>query len=420
MLISMQSINEKFNNFCLYLLVITTLIGPIIYLGVASLYHFVIMVFFMLVIYKGMNTAYLKTDIMLFLALWFSESLISVIWAPDKMMAMQYVYYIFLIFAVGILFHSFLYKGNIVAFSHFMVIVLLVCNLVAIWEMTTGNHFYKDYLSDPNTVHLYQYVPGGFYQNPNDFATFIIQVLPFSFMCISSKKLFVRVVALLNLVLSFVTICATGSRTQMLIAIMMYVFFVVVYNKKALMKYLSVFVIVFVGLYFAYPDFQDVVNEALESLSGEALLTSATTDGASLNIRLNLLRNGAIMLYDTIGFGVGAGCHRSVMSTYSSMHYNTYKVLPMHNLTAEIFVDYGVFIGVLFLAALIKSCFALFRIFRTNEDKDIRFLAIMLAFSMGMLILCGVSSSSILQLTSIWMTFCFTSAFIKIYKVNNR
>lgn len=418
MLISMQNINEKFNNFCLYLLVITTLIGPIIYLGFASLYHFVIMALFMLVIIKGINTLYFKTEIMLFLSIWFAEALISVLWAPDKMMALQYVYYIFLIFSVGILFHSFLYKGNLEAFSHFMVVILLVCNIIAIWEMNTGNHFYKDYLADPNTVHLYQYVPGGFYQNPNDFATFIIQVLPFSFMCISSKKIFIRVPALLNLVLSFVTICATGSRTQMIIVIMMFFFFILVHNKKALLKYILLFGAASVGLYFVYPEFRDVVNEALESLSGDSLLTSARTEGASLNIRLNLLKNGALMLYHTVGFGIGAGCHRSVMPTYSSEHFNTYKVIPMHNLLAEIFVDYGIFVGVLFLTALIVSCMNLYRIFKTNENREIRSLAIMLAFSTGMLILCGVSSSSILQLTSIWMTFCFISAFVKMYKVN--
>ncbi len=420
MLVSQQSINKKFNNICLYLLVITTLIGPMIYLRVASLYHFVIFALFLLVLYKGINTANFKTDIMLFLSLWLVEAVISVLWAPDKGLALKYVYYIFLIFSVGILFHCFLSKGNVEKFSQFMVAVLLVCNCVAIWEMNTGNHFYKDYLSDPNTVHLYKYVPGGFYQNPNDFATFIVQILPFSFACIFSKKILARIVSILNLGLSFVTIFATGSRTQIIIIIMMYVFFAIVYNKKALIKYALVLGASSICLYFVYPGFRSAINGSLESLTRDALITSATTPGASLYIRLSLLKNGAIMLYDTVGFGVGAGCHRSVMPVYSSVHYNTYGVLPLHNLTGEIFVDYGVVIGIMFLVVLIKSCLKLFRIFKTNEDKDIRLLAIMLAFSIGMLILCGVSSSSILQLTSIWMTFCFTSAFIKINKANYR
>lgn len=416
MLISLRGIHEKMNNFWLGVLVITTLIGPLVYLGFASLYHFVVLALLLMVLYKGVNTAQFKTEIMLFLVLWLAEAVISVVWAPNKTMALQYVYYIFLIFSICILFHCYLSKDNLTAFSQFMVVVLFICNLIAVWEMYSGNHLVEGYLSDPVRLRLLMFVPGGFYFNPNDFATFIIQALPFSLMCISSKKIPIRIMAIGNFILSIVTVCATQSRTQMIIISMMYVFFILVFNKKALLKYGTVLTVVAIVLYFVYSGFRDVINAAIESLSEGSILSSATTTGASLNIRLNLLKNAAIILYDTLGFGIGAGCHRAVMEAYSSQYYNTSDIVIVHNLAAEIFVDYGVIVGIVFLIAIYRSCFQLIRIYKKNTDSDVRLLAIMLAFSLGIFIFCGVSSSSILQISSLWVTFCFASQFIKLYR----
>lgn len=416
MLTSSQNISNKFNNFCLYLLVIATLIGPMIYLGVASLYHFVVLGLFLIVLYKGINTADLKTDIMLFLTLWMAEALISVLWAPDKMLALQYVYYIFLIFATCILFHYMLNNDNLIAFAHFMVILLLVCNLIAFWEMSTGNHLVKGYLSSPIRLRLLKYIPGGFYRNPNDFATFIIQIVPFSFMGISSQKTGIRVISVFNLVASFFTICATQSRTQILIILAMCLMFVLIFHKKDLIKFGILIITVAVVLYLAYPEFNNLIDNALESVSGESLVSDVASEGGSLGIRINLLKNAGHILLDTFGFGVGAGCHRAVMGEYAAMYFNTGSVRVMHNLLGELFTDYGLIVGILFVLALIRSCCSMFRIYRSDRAYNVRLLAIMLASSLGMFILCGMSSSSILQLSSVWLTVCFSSAFIKKYK----
>lgn len=418
MLISTKDINNKFNNICLYLLVITTLIGPMVYVGFASLYHFVVFGLFLLVLYKGINTANFKTDIMTFLTLWLVESVVSVLWAPNKMIAFQYVYYIFLFFACGILFHSFLTKENLVSFTYFMVVVLLLCNVIAFWEVSTGNHLVEGYLGKPIRLRLLKHVPGGFYMNPNDFATFIIQAIPFSFAGLASKKIGLRVFSAFNLVASFVTVCATQSRAQILLLLAMYLFFALIFHKKDLIK-MGVLICALAALiYYTYPDFADLINGALKSVSGESLVANVTTEGGSLNVRINLLKNAGHILLDTFGFGIGAGCHRVVMAEYSIAYFDTRNILVMHNLLGELFVDYGVLIGTMFLITLGFSCYRLIMIYKSAEEKTTRTLASLLAFSLATFILCGASSSSILQLTSIWLTMCFTSAFIKLYSQN--
>ena len=61
--------NFRFNNLCLFLIVSTTLAGPMIYIGVASLYHFVIFALLALVLLKGVRTGVFRTAIMGFLVI---------------------------------------------------------------------------------------------------------------------------------------------------------------------------------------------------------------------------------------------------------------------------------------------------------------------------------------------------------------
>ena len=416
MLISLQNNQKQLNNFGLYLLVITTLIGSMVYIGFASLYHFVILGLLTLILCLGINTADFKTDIMKFLLIWLAEAIISTLWAPDKMLALQYVYYIFLINGICTLFHCFLRRENLLTFSHFMVVVLLVCNLIAFWEIYTGKHLLKDYLSTSDRLRLFKYVPAGFFMNPNDFATFIIQILPFSFAGISSPKRLFRILSSLNTIVAFFIICATQSRTQIILILLMYVFFAIIIRKKELIKLSAFVVAASILLYFIYPEFNRLIDRALDSVSGNSLAAVVALEGGSAHIRINLLKNAGHMLLDTFGFGIGAGCHRVVMAEYSSLYFNVGRITVMHNLLGEIFVDYGILAGVLFLAAIINSCRRLYRIYKKAEEDHIRVLAIMLFFSLSMFVVCGISSSSILQLSSVWMTFCFTSAFVKIYK----
>lgn len=419
MIVGVHNQDTKLNSLCLCLLVITTLIGPMVYIGFASLYHFLVLGLLVVALLKGFNTAIFRTDIMAFLVLWFLEALISVLWAPDKELALQYVYYIFLINGVCVIFHYFLRRDNLKTFSQFMIIVLFVCNLIGIWEMTTGNHLVKNYLSTPSRLHLMKYMPGGFYRNPNDFATYIIQAIPFSFVSIGSSKRWVRILSSFNIVAAFIVICATQSRAQILLLLGMCIFFMLV-NRKGIVIKFALFVCLFgIILYFIYPEFNNLVDNALQSITSESLAANAAAEGSSVSIRINLMKNAGFILLDTFGFGIGAGCHRAVMADYSAQYYNVGAVRVMHNLPVEIVADYGILVGVLFIIIIVKSCKQLVRIYKSQEDESVRLLAIMLAFFMGGFILCGMSSSSILQLTSVWMMFCFTSAFIKLYSPTN-
>lgn len=416
-MISEGKLNSQKSILPLFFMVLTTIAGQLIYLRFLSLYHIVIISLFIMVCIKTGYVFLGKTfSIMFFLAIWTFEAMISIIWAPDKWLALQYIYYIFLIAAMCVIFHNYIKKDNIEKYAIFMVWVLFVCNIIAIWETITGNHLIQDYLSSSTRLRLLKYVPGTFFRNPNDFATFIIMIIPFSLALTQMKG--IRIIAVFNIVGSFFSIFASQSRTQIILLFVIYICFAYFYSKKRVLTFAAIAAVAVVVLYRIYPDFKNLIDTGLKSITRDEIITS-TAQGGSLDKRIALLKNGAHILIDTLGFGVGAGCHRAVMAEYAGRYYWTDNITVMHNLVGEIFVDYGLIIGIAFIATIVKSIKRLFLLYKTNDNIIIKQLSLYFAISLILFPICGISSSSILQLTSLWISLCFISVFIEIYEFDN-
>ena len=406
--------NKKLSNVYLYALIaVTTLMGPLLYIKVISLYHLIILGLSAVLLVKGLKLPELNTTVVKFAAFWALEALISCIWAPDTAKALTYSYYVFLILALALLTQTYLNKDNIIYIFRVFVIVLFVCNIIAIWETFSGNHIIKDYLDTPDRFRLLQFVPGVSFRNPNDFATYIVQIIPFTFACIYDENKIFKVIAFANLLLSLFTVFASQSRTQTIIIMVMYIFFMIFSKKSSVVKIILAFIAVLFVLSLVVPAISDVINSAFESISEKEIQESII--GGSMNTRFQLLYNGIYMLVNTFGFGVGAGCHRVLMPQYSLQYYYTKEIYVMHNLLAEIFVDYGLIIGITFVIVLVRLCVKLFSVFKKNDNMMVKTASIMLFFSMATFVICGISSSSILQLTSLWTGFCMAGAMINLY-----
>lgn len=400
----------------IFFMVLSTIAGQLIYLRFFSLYHIVIIsLFIMICIKTGVIFIGKKFSIMFFLAIWIFEAMISIIWAPDKWLALQYFYYVFLIAAMSIIFNNYIKKNNIENFAVFMVWILFLCNIIAMWETVTGNHLIPNYLSSPVRLRLLKYVPGTFFRNPNDFATFIIMIIPFSLAMSQRKK--IRIIAIFNIIGAFFSIFASQSRTQIIMLCIMYICFGLFFHKKRFFTFAAFFFAAIAVFYTIYPDFKNLIDIGLKSISTEEIISS--TQGGSLGVRIALLKNGLHILIDTFGFGIGAGCHRAVMAEYASRYFSTGNIVVMHNLVGEIFVDYGLIIGILFIVTIIWSIKKLILIYKINDNIIIRQLAIYFVILLVLFPICGISSSSILQLTSLWISLCFISVFIEIYEFDN-
>lgn len=399
----------------LAVLIVATLMGSIVYLGVASLFHFVIFALLMLVVFRdGFSVVCYDTPILIFLGAWFLVALVSNVWAPSKETSLRYTYYIFLILIMGYIVTALLKREILLKLICLMVVILLMLNLIAIWETITGLHLNPDYLVGSNRARVFEFVPATFFNNPNDFATYVIQILPFSFAGIYGKNKCIKIVSVANLPLSALSIFAAQARTQMIVlALTCIIFFLFALPKKNLLKLVVGIILAVVLLQHFFPEAKDLFQAGLDSMTQDELQYSASA--GSLATRFALLKNALMILINTFGFGIGAGCHRTVMAEYSAHYFNTHGVTVMHNIVGEIFADYGLIIGVMFLVMIIRSFAKLIEIRREIENRQEKVLITMLASTLITFIIAGVSSSSLIQITSLWIVLCFISGILKIY-----
>ena len=399
----------------LAILIIATLVGPMVYFGVASLFHFVIFALLILVIFRDdfLIVCY-DTPIIIFLGAWFFVALVSNIWAPSKEMSLRYTYYIFLILTMGYIVTTLLNREMLVKLICLMVVILLTLNLIAIWETITGLHLNPDYLVGSNRARVFAFVPATFFNNPNDFATYVIQILPFSFAGIYGKNKWIKIVAVANLPLSALSIFAAQARTQMIVFVLSCImFFLFALQKKDLLKLVAGIILAVVLMQHFFPEAKDLFQAGLDSMTRDELQYSVNE--GSVATRLALLKNALMILINTFGFGIGAGCHRTVMAEYSANYFNTYGIAVMHNIIGEIFADYGIIIGVMFLTMIIRSFHRLIDIRRKIENRQEKVLITMLTSTLITFVIAGMASSSIIQITSLWIVLCFISGILKIY-----
>lgn len=405
---------KKYSRIFLIMIVCTTLIGGSIRLGFASLYHFVLFGILFYLIAPQMRLVISRNNYILrFLLLFFLEALISVVWAPDKGMAFQYIYYVLLIFIMAYLIDRLCSFENLDFFIAFMVVLLFILNLIGIWESITNHHIVAGYLSG-GRARLFAYVPAGFFYNANDFSTYIVQIIPFSFVACLYGKGLIRKLSYLNLFLSVYVVFRTYARTHIILLMLLFlVFFFMTMKAKKVIRLLCLIILGLGIVYYVYPSASDLILDGLSSISSQQIMMSSM-EGGSLGTRIALLKNAGMICLDTFGFGIGAGCHRVVMKNYSAHYFNAGDTLVMHNLLGEILADYGILITVFFLYTLVKSIKSLLLIYKYSSNKKIQSLSIMFIATLCMFLICGISSSSIIPLASMWVTFCYIGVYIRI------
>lgn len=414
--IGIMSNSKKNSLLWIYILVLSILVGGCVRVAFISLFHIVIAgVFLLTIVEQGFEINYYRDNpIMLFLGCWLLVAFISNVWSVSKGLSLRYTYNIYMIYAVGYIFTTRIEKEMIPQIIRFMVILLFLLNVAALWEALTGNHLNSEYLSNVNRVRIFKYLPATFFYNPNDFATYIIQIIPFTLVGLISGNSLVKTTAAINLPFSLFSIFAAQARTQMLVLVFTYIVFVLFILRKAqLFKVLLGVVIGVIILATVYPDVAMIFREGLDSISGGEIRSSA--DEGSLATRIALLKNGFFILRDSFGFGVGAGCHRLVMKEYASKYYETHNVLVMHNFVGELFADYGLFIGILFIVIMVKAYKILMKISKNMQDEEMKVFFAALAITLLTFVFSAISSSSLIQLTSLWTTFCLIGGVIKLY-----
>ena len=131
---------------------------------------------------------------------------------------------------------------------------------------------------------------------------------------------------------------------------------------------------------------------------------------ASIDERLNLIRNGLHFLYSTFGFGVGAGNIEYWMANFPK--YDV-VVLNIHSWWAEILVEYGIFVFAGYVSLYLGILYKLIRVYFSTTSCFEKLFCTTLTLSLcGFSIACN-GPSSFLNITAQWYIFGIALAFMK-------
>jgi len=346
-----------------------------------------------------------------FFCFWLGCAVLSLIWSASKEAALKNI--IFLFMGVSVIFFSTYYfheKKDLQILYNLWLYVFGFLIIIGFWEHLTGQHLpVSGYYNEMRTYIMFR--PTGVFHNPNDYGTFLALSIPFGFGIVRyGRKKYIRFYGLCSALGAFYLIVATGSRAN-IIAVLFELVFILLFllNFKRKIKAIIAMGVCIILLFIFFPgpvqEFFSQITEKLNSIASQAELKTG-----SVGVRINLVRNGLLFLYSTVGFGVGAGNSEYYMANFAQ--YNTAGILNPHNWWLEILVNYGIFIFigyVIFYMGIIRNLWKIYRIKQIREEKMIceALLVSMVGFFFS-----SISSSSIMAFKPQWLLFAFALAFL--------
>jgi teichuronic acid biosynthesis protein TuaE len=410
----------------IYLLIMTSFIGPAFFsvnFGPISLFPYRIfyLASFLLFIwywYKEKQSSLKWKEIkvkpaLLFLLLWLSYGFLTFVWAKSLTAAIKDIIFLFIgVTVIFIITFSFKKLVNFIIFMYIWIAMLIFLLLIGFWNHFTHQHLSVSRIND--LPDYYQGIPTSVFGNENDYASFICISIFFVLALIHHKKNKLLQIAGVFLILASLYIMyVTNSRANFLALFLGLVsWFLFALNGKERLRLLyfgclgvSVGVIIF---------FNKVQLLAL-NIFGKVSTLNASSDN-SVDIRKNLLRNAVEFIQESYGFGVGSGNAEFYMRTQQI--YPTQGFTNVHNWWAEIMLNYGVIIFILYVLLFFYLINRTYRIYKSIKSSNEKMVAEGLLLALITFSLASISPSSIMTLNYNWMLFAFAISFINFYHWN--
>lgn len=283
------------------------------------------------------------------------------------------------------------------------VVVMLFAAFIGVQEMITGVYRFVD----QNNLDYYDLrsalestigmrVPISIAGNPNDFGMMMLfaSLTSYGLVKIENKKI-LRVLFVLSALFFAFMVIATQSRSQFISLLLAYgLIFIIAFNRQGKVKQ-----IVFIVLLLLTGSYIISLLHANEDLY--LALLEVNLEEQDL-VRVNLIKNGFTILFDSLFLGVGVGNIEYHMAQPGLLQ--TGGVLNIHNWWMEILVSSGIVVFVYYLAVYIKQMFGFWhdtRRFR-NTKNEYYYIACYATVSMVVFILSSVAGSSIFNAEWSW------------------
>ncbi|MPN20321.1 Teichuronic acid biosynthesis protein TuaE [bioreactor metagenome] len=168
------------------------------------------------------------------------------------------------------------------------------------------------------------------------------------------------------------------------------------FNVKNLKKFILIGISL--SILALYPS---LLGSIFDLLSQKLQFGFVASEGSSMEIRINLIKNGFLFLAQTFGFGTGAGNIEYWMANKGVFYAG--DITDMHNWWMELLVGYGIIIFTGYLWMYITMARGFYTAYRQIEDKFIQSVSLGLLCCMIEFVLGSISSSSNIQTEWLWV-----------------
>ncbi len=341
---------------------------------------------------------YVRNIVVIF-SLFYLFCIVSVAWTPDLTEAVKELFYYpvhFALFLEIIAFARYARNPQKSIVSGWLVAVLL-CSVVAAWEMMTGNHLSvaKEQADEYNTgaAVLEHFTASVTFGNYNSFVTFLCYSMPWLFWILMKKEksfwsMSMTVVAIVS---AFLFTLLNASRGGLISQLVMF-FIVLVSSPMTKLKYLLCAIsLLLVG--YVLITYGEILTAVMEA----RLADGGMFDGES---RYTIWANALNTFWRSWGLGVGIGGMNEAMGQWADG-----EITVTHNIFLELLLQYGLVFFFVFVLAICK----LFRSSLLVSDKRSKVAVLMALLCMPIY---GIIDSTYLLKPQLYVLFATIYVFV--------
>lgn len=358
----------------------------------------------------------LKNHYSLFLVIFLLWYGLSLVWSPDPLAGMKYLFYI--ICGIAISFSIIQYGMSQSRIKSIMTVLGFVFGLEIIfallesftafrlpispysnWHTSFGKASVDFYAFDNPFAYSDFRPPTGFHWNTNNLAITMILVLPF-FLC--SQKLWIKVLG--GSAITIITILAASRAVFIGLIFVLCLYLIAVKKRVGTLSLIWVSVIaLFWGMQILSESDDPRINEVANSIEAVSLYLAGDIDiGGSLEWRRELVDNGMDAFKQSKGLGVGAGGSTVLQERMGGV---AGRFTSMHNFWVEILVEGGFLITTLALFWYSGLILNMWKLSKEVDNPFIQYMGQSLLLALLGFIPAAIAASSTIYFFPMWIMF---------------
>jgi len=409
----------------LWITIITAITGPAFFAVPIGHYHLLLfriflplillLIFSQILLNQGKISGSLKKIkfYLLFIVIWFSYAILTLVWAYSKTKALENIYFLFVGFSLIFLIVLYFKKIKDLKNLYILWMIILVSFVgIGLLEMFTGYRLQSSgYFG---TIWANKMIwPTAVFHNTNDFASFLVLSIPFIWVWLKygKGKILKWSTGIILFTCVFFLLIKTSSRLNFF-AVCLEIIFIFFYllniNKK--IKIIIILGFILILIFTIYPQFFSNPSNFFKNL------LTYQNYSSSIASRGNIIKNSLYSLVDSFGFGVGAGNIEYYIARFAKYPIIGGILIP-HNWWIEILADYGILIFIGYLLFYFNLIYSLWKIWYKINKRQEKMICEALLIALVGFLLSSIGPSSMIQLKYHWVFFGFALAFLNYYRL---